>query len=338
MRLILEQKVDPVQSAVFLIALRMKRETSAENLGVLQALIDITPTLDVGVTDMAYLADPFDGYTRSLPASPFLPAVLAACGLPTVSQGAESVGPKYGVTHRKVLRDAGIAVDQSLPAIAEQLADPDIGWAYLDQRVSCPKLHELVELRTLIVKRPCLTTLEVLLKPLVPTARSHLITGYVHKPYPPVYTMLARHAGYSSAAIVRGVEGGITPSLQQPAKYFSYHGNQEDQEHRLHPDDVSVISETRAVPIPDHLKTDQASLSDVDKVPDIAALSACSAKLGLAALQGENGPTKDSLVYSGSICLTHCGISQSLKEGAALVREIIDSGVALQRFQNRTKY
>ena len=39
MRLILDGEVDPVQAAIFLIALRMKRETRDENRGVLQALL-----------------------------------------------------------------------------------------------------------------------------------------------------------------------------------------------------------------------------------------------------------------------------------------------------------
>ncbi|MEA3410214.1 MAG: hypothetical protein U9R74_01590 [Pseudomonadota bacterium] len=43
MRLILGRRVDPVQAAVYLIALRMKRETDDENLGSLQAILDVRP-------------------------------------------------------------------------------------------------------------------------------------------------------------------------------------------------------------------------------------------------------------------------------------------------------
>ena len=38
MRLVLDAQVDPVQAGVFLIALRMKRETDDENRGVLEAI------------------------------------------------------------------------------------------------------------------------------------------------------------------------------------------------------------------------------------------------------------------------------------------------------------
>ncbi len=38
MRLVLEELADPIQSAVFLIGLRVKRETDDENKGVLQGI------------------------------------------------------------------------------------------------------------------------------------------------------------------------------------------------------------------------------------------------------------------------------------------------------------
>ena len=92
MRTILGGQVAPVQAAVFLIALRMKRETDDENRGVLQALIDATDTAPAPVEELIDVADPYDGYTRILPASPFLPAVLAACGVPAVSHGIDALG------------------------------------------------------------------------------------------------------------------------------------------------------------------------------------------------------------------------------------------------------
>ena len=114
MRAILEGQVDPVQAGIFLIALRMKRETDEENIGVLEALRDAGETVTAGVDVLIDIADPYDGFTRTLPASPFLPAVLAACGVPAVCHGVERVGPKFGLTHRQVLGCRG-AAGRSLP-------------------------------------------------------------------------------------------------------------------------------------------------------------------------------------------------------------------------------
>ena len=95
-----------------------------------------------------------------------------------------------------------------------RLADLDVGWAYCDQSVFNPRLHALAELRSLIVKRPALATVEVMAGPVRGRRRTHVVTGYVHKPYARIYMLLVRCAGFDSALIVRGVEGGIIPSEQ----------------------------------------------------------------------------------------------------------------------------
>jgi len=111
MELILRHAVDHVQAAVFLIALRMKRESDDENRGVLDALRETTHAAIADVSDLVDLADPYDGFLRHLPAAPFLPAVLAACGVPTISHGCRAMGPKFGLTHHQILNVAGVRVD-----------------------------------------------------------------------------------------------------------------------------------------------------------------------------------------------------------------------------------
>ena len=58
---ILSGTVDEVQTAVFLIAMRMKRETDAENRGGLRALLDHSNQITAGVNDVLHIADPYDG-------------------------------------------------------------------------------------------------------------------------------------------------------------------------------------------------------------------------------------------------------------------------------------
>ena len=73
MRAILEGHVSAVQAAVFLIALRMKRETEEENRGILTGIQQLTTQLTVPVDEVVDIADPYNGYNRTLPAAPFLP-------------------------------------------------------------------------------------------------------------------------------------------------------------------------------------------------------------------------------------------------------------------------
>ena len=325
MAAILADKVDPVQSAVFLIALRMKRETPAELRGVLDAICSAFTSTTAPVDELIDLADPYDGYVRHVPASPFLPAVLAACGVPAISHGLRSVAPKYGVTHHLVLEKAGINVGMNPTQASERLADPDIGWSYIDQQVYLPALHNLVELRRLIVKRSCITTLETLAGPIHANNRTHVVTGYVHKDYAAIYTDLARHAGFFSALVIRGIEGGVIPLLNKSVICNSYHDNKPDKTITLNPDDADISADERGVFIPE-------GLYDGDNV-DITAVTELAAHLGLQALEGKPGLIRESLVYAAATCLMHVKRHTSWSAAAAAAREAIDSGNALQRFR-----
>jgi len=328
MRLVLDGAVDPVQAAVFLIALRMKRETDDENRGLLEAIRDATRRATAPVDEVLDLGDPYDGYNRTLPAAPFLPAVLAACGVQTVSHGVESMGPKYGVTHRQVLAAAGLPVDLSPAQAAARLGDARIGWAYVDQKAFCPKLYALTQLRTLIVKRPAITTAEVMAGPVRGRRKTHLVTGYVHKPYPRIYALLARHAGYDSALIVRGVEGGVIPGLSQTGKVFHYHDGGEETSTEFKPAEIGIEQTVRAPRMPG-----AAGEGEPDSPLDTAAVARAAAEAGKAALAGAPGPTRDCLVYGAALCLWHLRRQPTLKDAAAAVRVVLDQGQPLERMQ-----
>jgi len=328
---ILDGRADPVQAAIFFIALRMKRESDAENAGVLDALRQHCRETAVAVDELIDVADPYDGHSRGLPVVTFLPALLAACGLPAASHGVESVGPKHGASQRQVLRAAGAPFDLDPAAAAAQIADPAVGWAYLDQRHACPALHALLALREAMVKRPVLTTLETLLGPLRARRATHLYTGYVHAAYPRKYALLAQAAGFTSALIVRGVEGGVIPSLQQPAKAWRIDADEAIETLRdsaLDPAELGIAQGSRGVPLPDGLGAGEPRAADFQS----RAAAAC-VEAGLAALQGASGAARDALVYAAALALRHCRRAESLPAAAALARAALDDGRALRHFR-----
>jgi anthranilate phosphoribosyltransferase len=332
MQLILEEQVDPVQASVFLIALRMKRESDDENRGVLEALRAAAHTTLAPVDELVDLADPYDGFGRHLPASPFLPAVLAACGRPTVAHGCERLAPKFGVTHRQILAAAGAPVELTPDEAAACLTDPSIGWAYLDQAVYCPALHRLARLRRLIVKRPCLSTLEKLAGPVCARAKTHLVVGYVHKGYERLLLLLARHAGYASALVIRGIEGGVIPLLKSPTLALAYHEEGADETVALNPAEAGILTDLRAVPLPSQGR----EAGDKKPVLDTSALARAAAEAGLAALEGKRDPTRDSLVYAAAVILRHLRGYDSLSRAAEEARNALDTRRALAHFRAYT--
>jgi len=328
---IMGNQVDPVQAGIFLIALRMKRETDDELRGILDALRDTTDHVVAGVDEVVDIADPYDGYNRCLPAAPFLAPLLAECGVPAVTQGADAVGPKFGVTHRHVLEAAGVPVDLGVSEAAARLAEPGLGWTYLDQRAFSPPLHALLELRSTIVKRQAITTVEVMLRPIHGRRHTHLVTGYVHKPYPRIYALLARHAGFDSALLVRGVEGGVIPSLRQTGTCYNYQHLGEEQPFQIDPTALGIEQPVRAVPLPDDLPQTTRPGDDIAVAVDVHATAQAAAQAGMAALEGRRGPTYDSLVFSGALILWHLGREPSLSAAADRVRKTLDAGQAARR-------
>ncbi|SDY25361.1 Anthranilate phosphoribosyltransferase [Allochromatium warmingii] len=331
MRAILDNTVDPVQAGIFLIALRMKRETDDEMKGVLDAIREATGQVVAAVDEVVDIADPYDGYNRCLPAAPFLLPLLAECGVASISHGAHAVGPKFGITHRHIFEAAGVPVDLSPVEAADRLADPELGWSYVDQQAFCAPLHNLVDLRSTIVKRQVITTTEVLARPIHGRKHTHLITGYVHKPYPRIYAMLARHAGFDSALLIRGVEGGVIPSLRQTGACFSYQHHAEEQAFEIDPPALGIEQTVRAVPLPEDLPQTTRPGDEIAVAVDVIATAHAAAEAGLAALAGAKGPTYDSLVLGGALILWHLGRERSLTVAADRLRDVLDSGRAARR-------
>ena len=185
-------------------------------------------------------------------------------------------------------------------------------------------------MRTLIVKRPAITTVEVLAGPLRGRVKTHLVTGYVHKPYPRIYALLARHAGFDSALLVRGVEGGVIPSLCNNGKVFRYRGLGEEQPVEFRPSDLGIDQQMRAPQIPEALAVEE---DPAGRVLGRDGVAKAAAEAGLSALGGQPGLTRESLIYGAALCLWHIGHHASLKGAANAARAALDSGEALRRLR-----
>ena len=322
MQAILRGEIDDVQSAIYLIALRMKRETMDENTGILAGILAQSDKQSVDVDELVDLGDPYSGYNRSIPISSFLPPVLAELGLPTVIHGLDSVSPKFGLTHRHINEALGLSVDHSTAEAKARLEDPSIGWSYIDQASYCSGLHDMVGLRNRVIKRTVINTVETLIGPLR-AKKTHSILGYVHKPYPPIYAELVKSSGMDSALLVRGVEGGVIPSLRQKGLMVSYEGNIEQDRVDIEPASLGIEQDMRAISFP----------PEMDVHRDIPALAQYTVKLGRAALAGEKGLFYDGLVLSASLILWHTKKVKTLPEAADMVRSVLDSKKVLARLK-----
>lgn len=333
MNALLQDKIDPVQAAVFLIGLRMKRETNEELKGLLDSLRDNTTHATAESSDVVVFSDPYNGFNRTLHASLFVLPVLAACGVSAYSHGVELAGPKYGVTHHQIIKSLSGDPLQSMQSVAHRLADPDIGWGYADQSQFCSPLHDLLVLRSKIIKRPALSTTEVMLTPVTGAARTHLVTGYVHKPYKETYTMLAQHMKLDSLLLIRGTEGGVIPSFRARAHFVRYMDEQPAEEHDAELEPMQLNRDYRAEDIPDNFAKPKTPLQHIGMKWDNEKLARLCADKGLSALNGEAGAVQDAAVIGTALTLWHLGKTSSLTEAADTARKAIKSGEALSRLK-----
>jgi anthranilate phosphoribosyltransferase len=94
-----------------------------------------------------------------------------------------------------------------------------------------------------------INTVETLIGPLRGKT-THSILGYVHKPYPPIYAHLVDASGMDSALLVRGVEGGVIPSLRQKGLMVSYQGLIEQDRVDINPKSLGIDQDLRAISFP----------------------------------------------------------------------------------------
>lgn len=328
---VLSGMIDEVQIAVFFIALRMKRESLDEFRGLFDGLQAGSKTMVAPVPELWCLADPFDGYLRNLSMTPFLPALLSACDLPTLIHGVESVGPKHGVTAHKVYKLAGMDVSNSQLRSIENLSN--VAWAYIDQCDYAPNLAAMNGLRDRLVKRTAITTLERLLMPIRGLHSTHLVLGYVHKAYPEIYAKVAQQAGYSSTLLLKGVEGGLAPALNKPLRRFFFDSAlPEVIDSKKELLDSAEIFQHASAAMSARIEVE----SDVKLGGDNSSLVLRTLEAGLDVLQTKSDCVdiaRDSLLLAAANVLYAHGRADTLNKAVEKARHSLDNGSAYRHFQ-----
>jgi len=131
----------------------------------------------------------------------------------------------------------------------ERSTKPDTGRGTMDQMLPCPNLHGMTEMRSSVFRRPLLTTVFNRTDPVRGRRMANSMVRYAHEACPPVSARPARQAGSDPAAIARGVEASIMPSLKQPPRVFCYHDAGEDSPLNHDPRSIGTDQPTRAVPL-----------------------------------------------------------------------------------------
>jgi anthranilate phosphoribosyltransferase len=280
LEMILNSSVSDIRSAVFLIAQRMKHETQDENMGAWKALAKTAPKCHTLPFDrLLQIADAFDGVVRVPYFGFYTIPLMAELGLPTYGLSAQSLPPKFGVTFEDLLVghyacpsvEAG---DRSRISALEKFK-----WGYLPLSLAHPALNRLAPLRSELVKRTLLSTLEKLLQPLrVQAGGNYLASSYFHKGYEESMLAVSKLGGFDRVVFGNGHEGTTLYGVHKPAKIFRRKDTSE-------PEEIGIACEKIfSAEIAENIHTAFATMKDT------ATTAENIARMGEQALREGSGP------------------------------------------------
>lgn len=205
-RLMLTQEATPAQIGAFMIAHRIRRPTSAEVAGLLDAYETLGPRIEPIETELPVLVlgSPFDGRARTAPVAPLVALVLAAAQCPVLMHGGKTMPTKYGVPLVQLWQQLGLDwTGLSLEQLRTSLAKTGLGLVYLPTHF--PLAEGLTIYREELGKRPPLATLELVWNAY--QGRSRLVVGYVHPPTEERLLQTLAMRGCEDFIMVKGLEG-----------------------------------------------------------------------------------------------------------------------------------
>jgi len=315
--LILNDEVSSERAAVFLIAARMKLETLEENIGFWKALDATTLTQDVKLEKLVQVAEAFDGFERTPLFTFYTIPLLAEMGLPAYGHSALPLPPKFGITFEDLLvNHYGISANQTFEQ--RKTLIEKCGFGYLSTQQSHPKLDALKDLRSEIVKRPMLATMEKMLMPLKAKS-NYLATNYFHPGYEESMLAVAPLGGWDIAVIGNGMEGSILYGVHKTAKLFIHLNRIGVQEKKLEASREVDTSTAQQI---------QGAFTALKEIP---ATRENVAELGEQALQGKGGPAAPLIAWQAATLGYLFGLFQDVPSGYVAAHQILKSGDCYQK-------
>jgi len=209
MEMILAGQVLPEQLGAFLMLLRVKEETPEEIAGFVRAArtsFDL-PKKPISV-DLDWSS--YAGKRRQLPWFLLAALVLAREGVRIFMHGAEGHTPGRMYT-RETLLTLNIPVASSLAEASDQITAGN--FAYLALEYLSPKLHQIIQLRSVLGLRSPVHTIARMLNPF---AAPYLFQGIFHPNYMPIHQKAALALGQPRMAVFRGEGGEIERRPNKP--------------------------------------------------------------------------------------------------------------------------
>ncbi|MGB5713136.1 MAG: anthranilate phosphoribosyltransferase family protein [Waterburya sp.] len=299
-RMMLLQSASPAQIGAFMIAHRIKRPTSEELAGILDAFDQLGSQLQVCPQhkhQSVVLGTPYDGRSRTVPVTIITALILASADIPVVLHGGDCMPTKYGIPLIEIWQQLGVEFAECNLTQAQTIYNQsNIGFIYLPQHF--PAANNFVTLREQIGKRPPFATAELAWCPV--EGNNHLVAGFVHPPTEERFRETFKIRQTKDFTLVKGLEGSCDISRNRTGIIALSSSEGEFKrllldplEYGLNGSDIAFESNTQAIAL-------------IKKV-----------------IQGENSQLFPAAILNGGFYLWRFGIANTLESGFTLAKEML---------------
>ena len=310
--MMMQGEATPAQIGAFMIAHRIKRPTSTELAGMLDAYKSLGAKVSpiANHTRVLVFGSPYDGRSKTAPLSPAVAIVLAAAGIPVLLHGGDRMPTKEGLPLIDIWQALGLSWhDLAIEQVQQNLEQHHLGFVYLPKHF--PTAQSLVPYREQIGKRPPFATLELMWSPY--QGKQLIVSGFVHPPTEiNIRQAFALH-GITDFVTVKGWEGSVDLARSRTSIIGITHG---DSFERL------------------ILAAKDYGFSAID--PAIAEAKDIATMI-ISALNAEPSEYLNSVLWNCGFYLWVYGLHSEIKEAIVHAQEIISSGAALQKLQDLIK-
>jgi len=311
MALIMDGESLPTQIAAFLTALRMKGETNQEITGLARTMraraVQIRVQNGEGIVDTCGTGGDGSGTFNISTAVAF---VAAGGGLTVAKHGNRSVSSRCGSAD--VLEALGVNLGLSPEKVEKSLNELRI--AFLFAPLFHPAMKHALGPRREIGIRTVFNLLGPLTNPAGATV--HLLGVY-------------------QVELLERVAGALQNLGSRAA--FVVHGAD-------HCDEVSITGQTNVCQLKDgiivqyQVEPEEVGLKKASLESIQGGSPEKNAGILREILEGKTGPTRDVVLLNAAAVFTAAGKVADLKEGVAMAREVIDSGLAMKKLTELVRF
>jgi anthranilate phosphoribosyltransferase len=296
---ILSGEVTPAQAAGFLMALRVRGETTDEIAGAVAALRSRAVTVSAPPDAIDIVGTGGDN-SGSYNVSTLASIIVAACGVPVAKHGNRAASSKSGTAD--VLAALGVKVGIDAAAVERCIDHAGIGFMFAPAHHA--SMRHVAPVRTELGTRTIFNLIGPLSNPA--GVRRQLLGAFAESWLGPM-TEVLRSLGSERVWAVHGSDGLDEITTTGPTHVVALEGGSV-RSFTISPQEVGL-----AVARPDDLRGGSADIN-------AAALS--------AVLDGARNAYRDIAVFNAAAALVVAQAAQSLQDGVARAEAKLDSGAA----------